>query len=134
MKALRTLPIVIAGLVALPVGSVFAEGSLRFALYSSIDANTHNNNVGAFSSFGSGRRAPTLENLRAAALPKLTVAFTLTAEGQPTAIRLLKSSGDPKLDTECLATLNQTRLDPKRVNGVAVSSEETYVITPTRSR
>lgn len=70
----------------------------------------------------------------AAPVPKiapLKVAFTLTVQGEATDIRIVTSSGNPKLDQKCMAALAHTRLQPRLVNGVPVTSEEIYLINPT---
>ena len=67
-------------------------------------------------------------------LPKLAplkVAFTLTAQGEATDIRLVASSGNAKFDQKCMAALSQARLQPRVVNGVPVTSEEIYLLNPT---
>ena len=118
MKTLRHL-VVLSGLVALAAGSASAQQYERFGRNDrqSLDLDPAKINLIA------SARAET-------GLPALSVAFTVTAKGEPTAIRVLTSTGDERIDALCVASLQATRFEPKQIDGVAVSSERTVSLSP----
>ena len=60
---------------------------------------------------------------------QIKVSFTLTAQGEPTAIRVITGSNDEFSDAQSIAALSAARFAPKMVDGVAVSSEQTVILT-----
>jgi len=63
---------------------------------------------------------------------RVTLAFTVTPRGEPTAVRVVESSGDKGLDQITVAAFQQRRPKPAIVNGVAVKSERTWVVSSRR--
>lgn len=118
MKTLRHL-VVLSGLVALAAGPASAQQYERFGRNDrqALDLDPAKINLIA------SARAET-------GLPALSVAFTVTAKGEPTAIRVLTSTGDERIDALCVASLQATRFEPKHIDGGAVSSERTVSLSP----
>jgi TonB family protein len=122
MKTLRHL-VVLSGLVALAAGSASAQHYERFGRNDRQSLNLDPAKINLIAS----ARAET-------GLPALSVAFTITVQGEPTAIRVLTSTGDERVDALCVASLQATRFEPKLVDGVAVSSERTMSLSPKVTR
>ena len=117
MKTLRPI-LVFSGLVTLAVSSATADTYERFG----------QNDRQLSSSYPTiGNR--TERSRPAPALRPLTVGFTITANGEATAIHIVKSSGDASVDAQCVAALQSTPFEPKRVDAVAVSSEKTVLLS-----
>lgn len=114
-------PALLTVLVAFAASSAFAEGSARFANSSNFAHSSYNPLYSARVGASATSRIPA----------PLKVSFTLTAQGEPTAIRVLSGTGNTKVDEQCVAALAQTRRQPKVVNGVAVASEELLILNPT---
>ena len=113
MKTLRHL-VVLSGLVALAAGSASAQHYERFGRN---DRQSLNLDPAKINLIASARAsAPTSQ---------LKVSFTLTAQGEPTAIRVITGSNDEFSDAQSSAA----RFAPKMVDGVAVSSEQTVILT-----
>ena len=86
MKTLRHL-VVLSGLVALAAGSASAQHYERFGRNDRQSLNLDPAKINLIAS----ARAET-------GLPALSVAFTITVQGEPTAIRVLTSTGDERVD------------------------------------